>query len=172
MQESGKLSNTPIKGDIYTPMERALEEIDSDTRRRIENTIKNFSIPNTKSDLFEFTISLQTKINDIEYGEEYLVKLEECITKIKLLFPRDLMFVNIIEAREQNKNELSKKKNKLLLVNLPIGIILSAVLAFIVWKFVPNSWWWVAKIYIYCIAVLPVTLLFGFPYMKLSEEMA
>ena len=32
--------------------------------KRVAQVIKNFPIPNTKSDLFEFIISLQSKIND------------------------------------------------------------------------------------------------------------
>ena len=61
--------------------------------KRVAQVIKNFPIPNTKSDLFEFIISLQSKINDgdedYDFDDAYKAKLDECVKKAEILFPKD-----------------------------------------------------------------------------------
>ena len=61
--------------------------------KRVAQVIKNFPIPNTKSDLFEFIISLQSKINDgnkdYDFDDAYKAKLDECVKKAEILFSKD-----------------------------------------------------------------------------------
>lgn len=95
LQQSGKLRTTRQKFEFSSPLEENLDKIDEDAKNKIKNAIKHFAIPNTKNDLFEFVTSLQSKFNDRTYGKEYYQKLEECIEKIKILFPEDPIFAGI-----------------------------------------------------------------------------
>ena len=59
-------------------------DLDAEKSRRIDNVIKNFPVPTTKSDLFEFITALQSKTDGYN-GHAYEAKLNECIEKAKLL---------------------------------------------------------------------------------------
>ena len=69
IQQKSYLRDYTEKGEVWSPMDKAIREVDFGTKKRIKNVIQNFSVPNTKSDLFEFTVSLQSKING-DYGED------------------------------------------------------------------------------------------------------
>lgn len=97
-------------------------------RNRITNAIINFPIPNTKSDLFEFITSLQSKIHDDDYGDQYSQKLKECILKAKTLFPNDKTFAAIIDSAEKEKKRKEKEKRK---SNLSFLFILVGLFIFI-----------------------------------------
>lgn len=64
---------------------------------RVAKAIINFPIPNTKSDLFEFIISLQSKIKseEVEHYDAYKAKLDECIEKAEILFPQDQQMIDL-----------------------------------------------------------------------------
>ncbi len=80
-------------------------------RTRVIETIKNFPIPNTKADLMEFIISLQSKSKDIEYGYAYRTKLQECVDKVNVLFPHDKDLEPLV--KQYNKTGFIKIWNKL-----------------------------------------------------------
>lgn len=90
----------------------------------IDQAIKNFPIPNTKSDLFEFITSLQTKTEGVN-GHAYEAKLNECIEKAKLLFSDDEMFRKLIDNAEANQK---KKKKRSLIITF--GVIFGFVAFF------------------------------------------
>ena len=68
--------------------------------KRVAQVIKNFPIPNTKSDLFEFIISLQSKINDgnedYDFDDAYKAKLDECVKKAEILFSKDQQMFDLL----------------------------------------------------------------------------
>ena len=154
------LSSQKLQAAIDTVL--AVRKEDDATDERIENIIKNFPIPNTKSDLFEFSVSLQSKING-DYGEAYYVKLEECTNKIKLLFPNDPIFKNFLATRQQNQKELKSKKRRTMMIFLPIGIILSFLILSLEWHFLDWKWGWKLLLACYTVPIplgifLPLTL--------------
>ena len=152
IQQKSYLRDYTEKGEVWSPLEKAVRQVDAGVRKRIENVINNFSIPNTKSDLFEFTVSLQSKINGA-YGDAYYAKLEECIVKIKLLFPSDPMFKNLLEARQQKQEELLREKRKTKMILLPIGILLSLVILYLEWHFLDWKWWWKLVLAFYTVPI-------------------
>ena len=93
-------------------------DLDAEKRRRIDNVIKNFPVPTTKSDLFEFITALQSKTDGYN-GHAYEAKLNECIEKAKLLFSDDKMFRKLIDSAETNQ----KKKKKRNLIGVLGGIL-------------------------------------------------
>lgn len=152
IQLTSGLRDYAEKGEIRSPMEKAIREIDAGVDKRIKNVINNFSIPNTKGDLFEFTISLQSKINGY-YGNAYYAKLEECIEKIRLLFPNDSMFKNILDARQQKQEKLQRDKRKKMMIFLPIGILLSLIILYLEWHFLDWKWWWKLVLAFYTVPI-------------------
>lgn len=109
-----------------TASEQRQKEIAEESKRIIEAT----PIPNTKADLLEFasalapfglrkysSIALFTKFTELE--EVKVKKFEECIAKIKMLFPDDKMF----EPLFNDINEAKKKRIKIirLIVSAFIG---------------------------------------------------
>ena len=150
IQQKSYLRDYTEKGEVWSPMDKAIREVDFGTKKRIKNVIQNFSVPNTKSDLFEFTVSLQSKING-DYGDAYYAKLEECIAKIKLLFPNDAMFKTILEARQQKQEELQREKRKKMMIFLPVGIILSLIILYLEWHFLEWKWGWKLLLAIYTV---------------------
>ena len=115
-----------------------------------ESIITTFPIPNTKSDLFEFAVSLQSKINGYN-GDAYYVKLDECTDKIKLLFPNDPIFKNFLETRQQKQKELKNKKRRAMMTYLPIGICLSLLILYLEWHGLDWKWGW--KLLLACYTV-------------------
>ena len=87
-------------------------EFDADDR--IEEAIKNFPIPNTKSDLFEFIVSLQSKIKEenissYKISAIYKSKLDECIEKAQILFPQDQQLINLCNKVKSKEPDAIKK---------------------------------------------------------------
>jgi len=89
-------------------------DLESEKKHRVENAIKNFPVPTTKSDLFEFITSLQSKTEGVN-GTAYKSKLNECIEKAKLLFPDDKMFRKLIDSVEANQ-KMKKKRDTMILL--------------------------------------------------------
>lgn len=166
IQQKSHLRDYRKKGETRSPMDKAIKEVDYGAEKRIINVIKNFSVPNTKSDLFEFTVSLQSKINGV-YGNEYYEKLEECIAKIKLLFPNDSIFKAIIETRQQKHEELQREKRKKMMIFLPVGIILSLVILYLEWHFLEWKWGWKLLLAFYTV---PLPLCVFIPMTDVDEK--
>lgn len=140
--KDGKLRDTPLEGEHKwdVPLERAKRDIDSDAERRISQTIKGFSIPIAKADLFEFSVSLQSKVNG-RFGNDYLCKLEECILKIKTVFPNDPMFKGIVEEREKKQKAISKKRG-LKIVFAVLAWVAYVIGVYSLWHFLDWHWFW------------------------------
>ena len=107
-------------------------DLDAEKRRRIDNVIKNFPVPTTKSDLFEFITALQSKTDGYN-GDAYEAKLNECVEKAKLLFSDDKMFRKLIDSAETNQK---KKKKRSLIITL--GVIFGFI-AFFAFSFLLDT---------------------------------
>lgn len=78
--------------------------------------IRNFPIPNTKEDIFEFMILASTNItltNQIEVFDAWKVKIEQSYQKAKLAFGSDADFIkfqSIFDQTNRNVEKLSKRR--------------------------------------------------------------
>ena len=99
--------NIEVNANLAKLNEIISKKDDYDARKEI----RSFPIPTTKSDLFEFISYFQTKLDDPDFGEDYLSKLNECLLKARQLFSNDVIFNNLITSSE-NEINLRKKNNK------------------------------------------------------------
>lgn len=98
--------------------------------------IANFPIPTTKEDLFDFSITMQSRWRSATSLDEgtgvksaYKAKYNECVNKAKILFPNDPMFQGIFEQSKADKKKFwanmstTKKLGLFLLLLLLIWIV-------------------------------------------------
>lgn len=116
-----------LKPDAHIPT------INLEEKKRISNAIRNFPIPNTKADLFEFITSLQAKKNG-KHGKAYKKKLNECMLKAKVLCPNDPIFIDIF-----NKIEEEDKKKLSIYILISIVMIIGIVILFSIPNTTRNS---------------------------------
>lgn len=66
------------------------------------NIIKNFPIPNTKTDIIDFLLFLEPKAKDEldMYYDAYKQKYFECVKKAKLLFPEDKEITALLGSKD------------------------------------------------------------------------
>lgn len=97
------------------------------TRNSIPEYIKSFPIPTTKVDLYEFMTLILPKIGDVNYGDAYRAKYDECLLKVRTLFPEDPLFVKLLKEGLEKEQEVKLKKRKQIFLPiaglLVIGII-------------------------------------------------
>ena len=74
------------------------DSVSQSAKQRIQEVISSFPIPNTKSDLIEFIISMKTRSQRGDFASAYFTKYTECIEKAKLLFPNDKDFEPLISS--------------------------------------------------------------------------
>lgn len=75
-----------------------------DTDEVVAGIIRNFPVPNTKTDLIEFILALKPKTQGFDADEvkdAYFAKYKECLGKARYLFPDDGDIVHLLEANEQ-----------------------------------------------------------------------
>ena len=104
-------------------------DLDAEKSRRIDNVIKNFPVPTTKSDLFEFITALQSKTDGYN-GHAYEAKLNECIEKAKLLFSDDKLFRKLIDSAETNQKK-KRKGDKMVVFGIIFGFFATSGLLFL-----------------------------------------
>ena len=79
--------------------------------------VRNFPIPNTKEDIFEFIIIASTNIDELDetYSAAWQTKIEQAYQKAQLLFAEDKDFSRIQSIYSQVSSKLmsQKKKDKL-----------------------------------------------------------
>ena len=113
--------------DEYYEDDKRANEIN----KRQSEVIKSFPIPTTKADLFELMSLLWPSakkgrydinshvefMGDWEYTcmlqDAYVSKYEECLTKIKILFPNDPLFASFIQEELKKQEAQSTKKRGL-----------------------------------------------------------
>lgn len=102
---------------------------------RIHAAIRNFPVPNTKTDLMEFIITMKTKMSDNQslYADAYRTKYKECIDKARMLFPHDKDLAPFLEEDKKMGWWKSKsQRTKMLIIWLPISIVLWLLLYFLI----------------------------------------
>lgn len=99
--------------------------LDSDSEKRIRHTIKNFPIPISKPDLFDFITSLEPRIQSKfkpkynssydnkddtydEYQDEYYTLYNQACIKAESLFPDDPQLKTLVENRKKKLAEKEK----------------------------------------------------------------
>lgn len=88
-----------------------LEQAESEDQK--VTIIRNFPIPNSKEDVFEFMILASTNINGEQNQElfnAWLVKFEQCYQKAKLLFRGDGDFDKIQNIYDETNKLISKER--------------------------------------------------------------
>lgn len=126
LRMSGFYSAEKKEGEIYSPLEKAQDDIDSDSRSKIHSFIESFPIPNTKNDLLDFISFLRV--------EGYSQKCNQCLTKAKILFPDDPVFEQI--SAEMTTEDKKRDRFMALLCFLMFGLpIIIGILGLIL------HWW-------------------------------
>ena len=74
---------------VFDMSENKIMAIEGETNKQINTIIQNFPIPNSKADLIEFMTSLQPKIYSGPHAKVYYGKMQECVNKAQILFPKD-----------------------------------------------------------------------------------
>ena len=95
-----RISTHKENGEYRSPQEKAIKEIEDDAETQIESILKNFPVPNTKADLFDFILYLKNHINK----EEYELKFKECLDRANILYPSDPILSRLKEEGEQIVN--------------------------------------------------------------------
>ena len=89
----------------------SLENTENDEQRI--TMIRNFPIPNTKEDIFEFFILAATNVKGEESKvvfEAWLAKFEQCYQKAKLIMGADSDFEKVQTIYDKTKRSVSKEK--------------------------------------------------------------
>ena len=89
----------------------SLENAENDEQRIV--MLRNFPIPNTKEDIFEFFILAATNIKGEESKavfESWLAKFEQCYQKAKLIMGADSDFEKVQTIYDKTKRSVSKEK--------------------------------------------------------------
>ena len=103
-------------GELAEKLENASSE-----QQRI-NIIKNFPIPNTKEDIFEFMVLASSNFDSSYYAahlyeedisDAWLSKIEQCYEKAKLSFGAHSDFAIVESMYLKIKNECTEKENKI-----------------------------------------------------------
>ncbi len=115
-QNSRTNDSTSKQSSSMAKLQREIATIISKTgddevrEQKIRNKIENFPVPNTKEDLFEFTVSSLSKIgDDSEFRSSYEAKYLECISKAEILFPNDPLFIGVANKYKEVKKAIIKK---------------------------------------------------------------
>lgn len=110
------------------------------------NIIRNFPIPNTKEDIFEFMILASSNIDDHpnkDVFDAWIAKFEQCYDKARLTFKQDSDFSQIqsIYARTIKEIRRIKRKGplkKFLTIAIPIVVFIVANIVF--WSWIASSY--------------------------------
>lgn len=131
-----KKNNTQnvLKSENNSSVSKLQKEIsiiisNNDNKEKREAKIKNFPIPNTKDDLFNFVTFSLSKISDdssSDYRDIYEAKYLECISKAEILFPNDPMFIGVANKYKEIKAADRKRMIKMLLGCIIAMVALSA----------------------------------------------
>lgn len=114
-----ELRNTRVSTSIKEFAEKVIE---TETEAQKISIIRNFPIPNTKEDIFEFMILASSNIDsntDKRVSDAWLAKMEQSYQKGKLLFGNDLDFPEIerayTRAYDKIKSDVKTRKRKSIL---------------------------------------------------------
>ncbi len=104
--------------------------------KQITNLIRNFSVPNTKEDVFEFMILASSNSDDNSYvSKAWQAKTNQIYNKAKISFGSDPDFEKIQNLFEQKTNAVKKAKKtekiiiigSLLFVFIMLGLMIAVI---------------------------------------------
>ena len=133
-------STTSAVKEFASKLDNAITEIQK------ANIIRNFPIPNTKEDIFEFMILASSNIDDHsnkEVFEAWIAKFEQCYDKAKLTFMQNSDFLQIQSIYSRTVKEIRSIKRKgplkkLLTIAIPIVIFILVNIVF--WSWIASSY--------------------------------
>ena len=86
--EAMSKNNYGIFGTLMERAETRAEKAEESGKKRIREIIKNFPIPNTKSDLMEFIITMKTKSQNGPFSSAYFIPNSQYKTMlVSIIFP-------------------------------------------------------------------------------------
>ena len=107
-------------------------------KKRVKEALIQFPTPSDKDDLLDFMLYLKPKIQHSEHSDAFLMKYNECVEKVELLYPEDPDFEKIIGSKVK-KNGWGKFRGNMRKTGMVMGgigrvvwILLKIVLVIIV----------------------------------------
>ena len=107
-------------------------------KKRIKEALVQFPTPSDKDDLLDFMLYLKPKIQHSEHSDAFLMKYNECVEKVELLYPEDPDFEKVIGSKVK-KNGWGKFRGNMKKTGMVMGgigrvvwILLKIVLIIIV----------------------------------------
>lgn len=105
-------------------------------KKRIKEALVQFPTPSDKDDLLDFMLYLKPKIQHSEHSDAFLMKYNECVEKVEILYPEDPDFEKIIGS-EVKKNSWGKfrgnmKKTGMVMAGIGRGLWILLKIAVIV----------------------------------------
>ena len=73
-------------------------------KKRIKEALVQFPTPSDKDDLLDFMLYLKPKIQHSEHSDAFLMKYNECLEKVEILYPEDPDFEKIIGSKVKKNN--------------------------------------------------------------------
>ena len=73
-------------------------------KKRIKEALVQFPTPSDKDDLLDFMLYLKPKIQHSEHSDAFLMKYNECVEKVEILYPEDPDFEKIIGSKVKKNN--------------------------------------------------------------------
>ena len=89
-------------------------------KKRIKEALVQFPTPSDKDDLLDFMLYLQPKIQHSEHSDAFLMKYNECVEKVEMLYPGDPDFEKIIGSGVK-KNSWGKIRGNIKKTGMVMG---------------------------------------------------
>ena len=183
----GSKSSNTIK-----EFEEKLEKATSENQRII--IVKNFPVPNTKEDIFEFMLLASSNfdmsyylshINEEDLSDAWLAKIKQCYQKAKLSFSNTIDFEkiqsiydkitnNLDSIQQQEQQRVIDKENRVAFLKSKTWIALVVPLSFLgfflLMGFI-NSNILAVVFSIFSILSLGASFLFGIRYIKFKNKL-
>ena len=95
-------------------------------KKRVKEALVQFPTPSDKDDLLDFMLYLKPKIQHSEHSDAFLMKYNECVEKVEMLYPEDPDFEKIIGSKVK-KNGWGKFRGNMRKTGMVMGGIGRAV---------------------------------------------
>lgn len=89
-------------------------------KKRVKEALVQFPTPSDKDDLLDFMLYLKPKIQHSEHSDAFLMKYNECVEKVELLYPEDPDFEKIIGSKVK-KNGWGKFRGNMKKTGMVMG---------------------------------------------------
>ncbi len=89
-------------------------------KKRVKEALVQFPTPSDKDDLLDFMLYLKPKIQHSEHSDAFLMKYNECVEKVEMLYPGDPDFEKIIGSGVK-KNSWGKIRGNIKKTGMVMG---------------------------------------------------